>query len=79
MQELHDLKQSENTAHYFVCNCPDMLKNGKDGLFHLVPIHCSITRLDILVDVAERIRCLKQGRESIMKRIKELRVYYKKL
>jgi len=30
----------ETDEDYFTCKCPDECKNGKDGIFHFVPIHC---------------------------------------
>ena len=38
------MKEVKQHAEFFECKCPEDIKNGKGGYYHLVPIDCVTTK-----------------------------------
>jgi len=64
---------------FFKCKCPKELRSRKDGIVHLVPIHCVRNRqeiIDVCIDRLTLPRLTEERRKEILnllnKKIKKI-------
>ena len=54
------LKDELELRDYISCKCPEELRNGNNGFFHVTPIDCAIKPQDIIDSCQYRIECINE-------------------